>query len=157
MLLLAVELRQLRPRAGGRAARRRWPALAADLERVTSTIARGRGQVEAVAGHRVLARFDGESRGHRALTVAARILDGATPFRDVEPPAVALASGKAVVGPVTWGERAERALVGLPVQQLESLLREATSGEVLMSREVYEELEGAPSRPPATCWLPAAA
>jgi eukaryotic-like serine/threonine-protein kinase len=60
----------------------------------------------------------------------------------VELPAIALASGKAVTGPVTWGERAERALVGLPVQQLESLLREATSGEILMSREVYEELKG---------------
>jgi serine/threonine-protein kinase len=56
---------------------------------------------------------------------------------------VALASGKAVTGPVTWGERAERALVGLPVQLLESLLREATPGEILMSREVHEELKGA--------------
>jgi class 3 adenylate cyclase len=141
VLLLAVELRQYAHATGGEP-RETLAFLTADLERVTSIIARGRGQVESVAGHRVLARFDGESRGHRALTVAARILDGATPFPDVEPPALALASGKAVVGPVTWGDRAERALVGLPVQQLESLLREATSGEVLMSREVYEELKG---------------
>ena len=56
---------------------------------------------------------------------------------------VALASGRAVAGPVTWGERAERALVGLPVQQIESLLREATPGEILMSREVHDELKGA--------------
>ncbi|MFL6231945.1 MAG: protein kinase domain-containing protein [Thermoanaerobaculia bacterium] len=141
VLLLAVELRQY-ARSGGDP-RETLALLAADLDRVTSAIARGRGQVEAVAGHRVTARFEGESRGNRALTVASRILDGVTIVQGIELPAIALASGKAVTGPVTWGERAERALVGLPVQQLESLLREATSGEILMSREVYEELKGA--------------
>lgn len=141
VLLLAVELRQYARAAAGEP-REALATLAADLERVTSAVARGRGQVEAVAGHRVLARFEGESRGNRALAVAARILDGVTVAQGVELPAIALASGKAVTGPVTWGERAERALVGLPVQQLESLLREATSGEILMSRDVYEELKG---------------
>ena len=141
VLLLAVELRQYARAAAGEP-RDALATLAADLERITSAIARGRGQVEAVAGHRVLARFEGESRGNRALTVASRILDGVTMVQGVELPVIALASGKAVTGPVTWGERAERALVGLPVQQLESLLREATSGEILMSRDVYEELKG---------------
>jgi serine/threonine-protein kinase len=140
VLLLAVELRQY-ARSGGEP-RETLAALAADLDRVTSAIARGRGQVEAVAGHRVLARFEGEGRGHRALSVASRILEGVTKVPGFEEPAIALASGKAVTGPVTWGERAERALVGLPVQQLESLLREGTSGEILMSREVHEELKG---------------
>ena len=54
-----------------------------------------------------------------------------------------MTAGQAVTGPVTWGERAERALLGLPVQQLESLLREATPGELLLSREVHEELREA--------------
>ncbi|HEY4594230.1 MAG TPA: protein kinase, partial [Thermoanaerobaculia bacterium] len=141
VLLLAVELRQYARAAAGEP-REALATLAADLERVTSAVARGRGQVEAVAGHRVLARFEGESRGPRALAVASRILDGVTVVQGVELPAIALTSGKAVTGPVTWGERAERALVGLPVQQLESLLREATAGEILMSRDVYEEMKG---------------
>jgi HAMP domain-containing protein len=141
VLLLAVELRQYARAAAGEP-REALATLAADLERVTSAVARGRGQVEAVAGHRVLARFEGESRGPRALTVASRILDGVTVVQGVELPAIALTSGKAVTGPVTWGERAERALLGLPVQQLESLLREATAGEILMSRDVYEEMKG---------------
>jgi len=140
VLLLAIELRQY-ARSGGEP-RDTLASLAADLERLTSAIARGRGQVESVAGHRVLARFEGESRGPRALSVASRILEGVTKVPGFEEPAIALASGKAVTGPVTWGERAERALVGLPVQQIESLLREATSGEILMSREVHEELKG---------------
>ncbi len=54
-----------------------------------------------------------------------------------------MTAGRAVTGPVTWGERSERALVGLPVQHLESLLREATAGELLLSREVHEELKDA--------------
>jgi serine/threonine-protein kinase len=141
VLLLAVELRQYARAAAGEP-REALATLAADLERITAAIARGRGQVEAIAGHRVLARFEGESRGPRALTVASRILDGVTVVQGVELPAIALTSGKAVTGPVTWGERAERALLGLPVQQLESLLREATPGEILMSRDVYEEMKG---------------
>lgn len=149
VLLLAVELRRY-ARAGGSADPRETLAeLTADLERVTAAIARGRGQVEAIAGHRVLARFEGENRGHRALAVASRILEAGmatglmgAAAAEVEAAAVALASGRAITGPVAWGERAERALVGLPVQQIESLLREATSGEILMSREVHDELKG---------------
>jgi HAMP domain-containing protein len=146
VLLLGVELRQY-----ARAAtdpKETLAHLAGDLERVTSAIARRRGQVESVSGHRVMARFEGDGRGYRALAVAAELLevpagedgDGAG---ETAAPAVALSAGRAVSGPVTWGERAERALVGLPVQQLESLLREATPGEVLLSREVHEEVREA--------------
>jgi serine/threonine-protein kinase len=143
VLLLAVELRRYAHSASADP-RATLAELAADLDRVTSAIARGRGQLEAIAGHRALARFEGEGRGQRALAVASRILEGGTGGgADVEAPAVALACGRAVTGPVSWGERAERALVGMPVQQIESLLREATSGEILMSREVHEELKGA--------------
>jgi serine/threonine-protein kinase len=144
VLLLGVELRKY-ARAGGDP-KETLQRLAGDLERVTSAVARRRGQVEAISGHRVVARFEGEGRGARAMAVAAEVLgapiDGDT-GDEIESAVVALAAGKAVTGPVTWGERAERALVGLPVQQLESLLREATPGEVLLSREVHEELRGA--------------
>lgn len=165
VLLLAVELRRYAHTGGSADPRETLAELTADLDRVTAAIARGRGLVEVIAGHRVLARFEGESRGTRALAVASRILEsgigtgliapggmgggtgggmgGGTGGGDTEAPVIALASGRAITGPVTWGERAERALVGLPVQQIESLLREATSGEILMSREVHDELKGA--------------
>jgi serine/threonine-protein kinase len=144
VLLLGVELRQY-ARAGA-TPKETLQGLTADLERVTSAIARHRGQVEAVSGHRVTARFEGDGRGYRALAAAAEVLD--VPAEDdtageAEAPVVALAAGRAVTGAVVWGERAERALVGLPVQQLESLLREATPGEVLLSREVHEEVREA--------------
>ncbi len=147
VLLLGVELRQYA--RAGTGPKETLERLTGDLELVTSAIIRRRGQVEAVSGHRVVARFEGEGRGYRALAVAAEVQgapggeDGAEGAGDENAPVVALSAGRAVTGAVTWGERAERALVGLPVQQLESLLREATPGEVLLSREVHEEVREA--------------
>jgi eukaryotic-like serine/threonine-protein kinase len=143
VLLLGIELRRYARAGAGGDPRQTLVELAADLERATTAVTRERGQVEAVSGHRMLARFEGEGRGVHALAVAARMLEfvpGGDP--EAEEPVVALTSGRAVTGPVTWGERADRALIGQPVQQLESLLREATPGEILLSREVHEELKG---------------
>ncbi|HSG41123.1 MAG TPA: cache domain-containing protein, partial [Thermoanaerobaculia bacterium] len=143
VLLLCIELRKY-ARASGDAGET-LAQLAGDLERLTSAVKKRRGHVEAVAGHRVLARFEGEGRGSRALAVASQILEGpeANPGGEAEAPVAALSAGRAVTGPVTWGDRSERALVGLPVQQLESLLREAAPGELLLSREVHDELRDA--------------
>lgn len=143
VLLLGIELRRY-ARAGGGDARATLAELAADLDRATGAVARHRGQVEAISGHRVIARFEGEGRGSRALAAASAVLapgPGGNPAGEEETPAIAMTSGRAVTGPVTWGERAERALVGLPVQQLDGLLREAAPGEILLSREVHEELK----------------
>jgi HAMP domain-containing protein/tRNA A-37 threonylcarbamoyl transferase component Bud32 len=144
VLLLAVELRGLARSVNGTGPKGALARLATELERVRAAVASGQGKVESVSGHRVVARFEGAGRGTRALAAAARILGGGTREEDlaieVEGPALALAAGRVVTGPMPLGERAERALVGLPVQQIESLLREATPGEVLLSREVHGEL-----------------
>ncbi len=150
VLLLGIELRQY-ARSSGSDPKDVLARLAADLERVTSAVVKGRGQVEAISGHRVLARFEGPGRGFRALSAAAQVLGvSADLMADTgdggdgpDLPVAAMTAGRAVAGPVTWGERSERALVGLPVQHLESLLREATAGELLLSREVHEEIKDA--------------
>lgn len=113
--------------------------LASDWKRIAGAISARRGAVESVSGHRLLARFDGEGRGARALAAAAEIL-GLEPDGSSDAPAVALASGPAVTGPVDWREGAETALVGLPIQRLDGLLREAAPGDLLLAREVHEEL-----------------
>ena len=144
VLLLGIELRRYARAAAGDP-RTTLMELAADLDRATGAVARHRGQVETISGHRVIARFEGEGRGHRALAAASVVLEpgpGGNPAGEEEVPAIAMTSGRAVTGPVTWGERAERALVGLPVQQLDGLLREAAPGEILLSREVHEEMKG---------------
>ncbi len=143
-LLLGIELRgYARPASNPQDTLER---LGADLKRATSAVGAQRGMVDAIAGHRLLARFEGEGRARRALTAAAQVL-GAYPEGEADgapdAPAIALASGKTVTGPVSVGEQLERALVGLPVQQIDSLLREAAPGELLLSRDVYEELRGA--------------
>jgi serine/threonine-protein kinase len=143
VLLLGIELRQYARAGVNGDAGETLARLASDLDRVTSAVARSRGQVEAISGHRVLARFEGEGRGYRALAAAAGVLQAASETGGGDEPIAAMAAGKAITGPVTWGERAERAVVGLPVQQLESLLREATPGELLLSRDVHEELKDA--------------
>jgi len=144
LLLLGIEMRALARAGADGDPRQTLDRLGIDLQRVTSAITRRRGVIEAVSGHRVLARFEGEGRGSRALAVAAQLLDGqpdSNPAAEAEALVVAMASGRAITGPVAFGEQTERALVGLPVQQLESLLREATPGELLLSREVHDELK----------------
>ncbi len=113
--------------------------LAADWKRIAGAISSRRGAIESVSGHRLLARFDGEGRGPRALAAAAEIL-GSEPEGSPDAPSVALASGQAVTGPISWREGADNALVGLPVQRLEGLLREAAPGDLLLAREVHDEL-----------------
>ena len=139
-LLMGVELRgygALRADAGPEPTLDRFGA---ELARVSAAITGARGQLEAVLGHHVLARFDGDKRALRALAAAAEILKSTGD--DPEAPLVALTAGRIALGPVPFGEQSERAVVGAPVAQLEALAREATSGEVVLAREVYDELKG---------------
>lgn len=139
--LLGVELRH-----HARSAREGEPGEAVDrLDRDVAALVRLAtlcdGRLEAAAGHRVWLAFRGERGSSQALAAAVEWLrrDG---IADVEDDSgLAIARGRVVVGP---GRRAAtRTLLGLPVQQLELLLREATAGEVLLSREVYRELTAA--------------
>lgn len=143
MVLMAVELRQF-ARTRGDAAPQTLARLGDEVRRIEGAVTAAGGQVEALAGHRVLARFEGRRRALGALAAAAAILRE-PPDRPeeepTEPPVIALAAGVVVTGPVNWGEQSERALVGLPVQQLESLMREATPGELVLAREVHHQLE----------------
>ncbi|HBL29282.1 MAG TPA: hypothetical protein DD490_20820 [Acidobacteria bacterium] len=143
VLVMGVDLRRHARSGAGLDPQAALDQLTADLERVTAAIGAQRGQLEGVVGHRVLASFVGESRGRRALYAAAQVLAAHAELDEEQAPAVALASGKTVTGPVTVNEQLERALVGLPVQQIDGLLREAAPGELLLSREVHEELRPA--------------
>ncbi|HEY8022645.1 MAG TPA: protein kinase [Thermoanaerobaculia bacterium] len=115
--------------------------LGAEWKRLAGAVTAGRGQVEGICGQRLVARFEGEGRALRALALAAEAANGEAAAPDgLDLPIVAMAAGRVTVGPVSWGEQAERTMVGLPVEQLESLEREATAGEIVVSREVFEEL-----------------
>ncbi|HKH47932.1 MAG TPA: protein kinase [Thermoanaerobaculia bacterium] len=146
ILVMGIDLRRYARATANGGPQDALDQLTEDLKRVTTAVGAQRGQLEGVIGHRVLASFIGDSRGRRALQAAAQVLaayaDG-DPSTEELAPAVALASGRTVTGPVTINDQMERALVGLPVQQIDALLREATPGELLLSREVHDELRGA--------------
>ena len=57
-------------------------------------------------------------------------------FDEPSPPIVALSSGPMISGSVSSGT----AVAGVPVQILESLMREASPGELYFSKQVYSEL-----------------
>ena len=139
--LLAIEMRRFaKPKIGydpddalGRMTR--------DLQRISAAAGSQKGRLEAVFGHRALVLFDGEGAPLRALTAATEILhllsERENVFDEPEPPVVALASGPVVIGPVVWSDQPSTGVVGLPVQQLESLLREAAPGEIYFSKDFY--------------------
>ncbi len=121
--------------------------LARDLRKAASATSARQGRVEAIAGHRLLLSFDGDAKSLRALGAAAEIAAAVGSPEDAfdEPaePLVALATGNATSGTVSLGEAAQPSVLGLPVQKLESLMREATPGEILLAREVQDELASA--------------
>jgi len=113
------------------------------MQHLEATVAAAGGQIEGIAGHRVLARFERGRRPLGPLAAAAEILQPHSVWGDetgAEAPSIAIAAGTVVTGPVAWGDQSERGLVGQPVQQLESLLREATPGDLVLARDVYQQL-----------------
>jgi HAMP domain-containing protein len=143
-VLMAVELRgYANPHLEAGGADQVLERLGMALQHLETTITAAGGEIEAVAGHRVLARFERGRHPLAPLQAAAEILQPHTVWGDdtgSEAPSIAIAAGIVVTGPVTWGEQSERGLVGQPVQQLESLLREATPGDLVLARDVYQQL-----------------
>lgn len=115
-----------------------------DLRRIQSTVAARRGTLEAVLGHRLLITFDGEDNASRSLAAATEILLLLTTrenaFDEPSPPVLALTKGPVVTGSVVWSGQQSGLVAGLPVQQLESLLREAAPGEITLSKPFTAEL-----------------
>lgn len=148
--VLAAELRRyLKPRPGTEP-QALLERMGRDLRKISSCVTTHGGRLADVSGHRALATFGGEGRSERALAAAADVLAAVgtreNAFDDAEPPAVGLASGEAYSGPIAWGAGVDRVLMGVPVQQLEGLLREAGSGEILMSSAVHAEVDASLSR-----------
>ncbi|HRC85886.1 MAG TPA: protein kinase, partial [Thermoanaerobaculia bacterium] len=145
--LVALELRRYARLAGDSAPEETVARLGQELRRATSLVASRQGRVVALLGHRLLAAFEGEGKSLRAVAAASEMLAGLTSatdaFDEAVAPLVVLTSGEVVSGSVALGETNTSALVGVAVQKLESLLREAAPGELLLSREVERELGSA--------------
>ena len=142
--LLAVDLRAYARGQADLDARNTGERLARDLSRFEAAVAVRGGKVEAALGHRILASFAGDDRTFRAVAAGGAALASLsrpeTAFEEAEPPAVAVAAGKVVCGTATLRGAVQRTVVGAPVQLLDSLLREAAPGELLLAPSVHREL-----------------
>ncbi len=143
MAVLVVEMPRYGRTRGSDEPREVAERLTGDLLRVRRAVAARGGRVEAALGHRVLAGFTGDRAAARALGAGAEVLHllsaPANAFDEPVPPAVALASGPVIVA----GGEGARTMTGLPVQQAEGLLREASSGDLILAQGVAAELRGA--------------
>ena len=144
--LVGVEMRRFANPKLGYDPEENLGRFAQDLRRISTAATSYSGRVEAVYGHRVMVIFEGENAAVRALSAATEILlvlsERQSVFDEPEPPAVAITGGGVVSGSVVWGDRPGLAVAGVPVQQLESLLREATPGALYFSNEVYQQIGG---------------
>lgn len=142
--LVVVEMRRLANPKLGYDPEEALARFGRDLQRINTSTATQKGVVVAVSGHRAVAAFDGENSAFRALSMATEVLltlsERENVFDEPDPPVIAITFGSMITGTVAWGENSSASAIGLPVQQLESLLREATPGELYFTRPVYDEL-----------------
>ena len=141
---LAVELRSFAHPRTVQQPEESIQRLVRQVRLASTTLTSHQGRVEATTGHRILASFSGEGAGMRAVAAGSelrRLLSvPENAFDEVTEPALAVTLGKATAGSVSWEDHPVRVLVGRPVQQLESLLREAAPGDLLLSREAERQL-----------------
>jgi eukaryotic-like serine/threonine-protein kinase len=150
LALLAVELRgHQRPRAGEPAAAH-LERLSRDLRQVGAAVAAHGGRIESSSGARTVASFASASKAEAAVAAAADVIAilgrAEHAFDEPTPPAMAVATGTVVTGGVSLGEEGGRAVVGLPVEQAEALLREAGEGDLMLSPAAHAELGAALAR-----------
>lgn len=142
VVLVGVDLRRY-ARLGSDAddARDAGERLARELARSRSLVASRGGRVTMGAGHRLLASFEGDDAAWRAVTAAAALLtslgERESAFDEGDPPAVAVAPGRVASGSTVSGEAF---LVGPAVQLVESLLREAAPGDLVLPRPIHAEV-----------------
>ncbi len=121
-------------------------ALGRDVARIGRLAGERGGRVESVAGHRLYLTFEGEGAADRALATAGETLgalaDSGGPAGSAGSlrPTVAIAAGRIVRGELAWEGGSGPTVIGLPVREIEALLREAAPGEVLLSEEAVRPL-----------------
>lgn len=139
--LMLVELRAYASASRNEEPKEALDRFSAELTRLARSVSSRQGKLLALAGHRVWLSFEGDGRSFRAFACAAELVRNyVSAGRESAAPVVALSSGEAVTGSVSWGEERRLTLIGRPVQRLESLAREASPGDIALSAEVEEEL-----------------
>ena len=144
LTLLGVDLRRFASPRASADPEVLMQRLSRDLKRILNAVEAHSGHLEAVFGHRAIASFSGSMQADRALAAGAEIFTAVAVSDNVlvepQPPAIAISSGEAVTGAVNFTDNAERTVIGLPLQQVEGLLREANPGDILLAPAVHAEV-----------------
>lgn len=115
-----------------------------DIRRISTAVAEHQGKLSSILGHRLLAVFEGDGAAHRAFAAATKVLLILTTrenaFDEPVAPMVGLSSGPVVAGQVGWAGYSSIAHLGVPVQHLESLMREITPGDLYMNKQIATEV-----------------
>jgi len=139
--LVAVELRGLgRPRTGQDSARL-LGRLDERVTRLATAVGAQGGEIVTVCGDRVVAVFGGSDRCGRALAALADSVRLDALSEAEEAPSAALAVGAVATSSIRWGEGGGPAVLGLPLDEAEALLREAGPGEIALSTGARELLD----------------
>lgn len=144
-VLLAADLRRFAGPGGPTAADETVDRLRRDLRRFAAAATAHGGRFEGALGHRALATFAGDGRASRALAAGAEAYAGLaardSAFDEGEPPALALAGGKVAAGTASLADGAVRLTAGTALGLIDSLLREAQPGEMVLAPPLARELE----------------
>jgi serine/threonine-protein kinase len=116
--------------------------LGRELARAREAAQRGAGRVLGHAGHRLWLSFDGADGAMRAVATAVDLVTvlRARGAEDVALPLQVIAAGPVAVGAHTDTAGGTQGFAGRPVAMVESLMREAVPGELLLDQRTFELL-----------------
>ncbi len=145
VVLVAADLRRFAG-GGSASAAETLDRLRRDQRRFAAAAAAHGGRFEGALGHRLLASFAGGDRAVQALRAAAEaavvLARRDSAFDEGEPAALALAGGRIAAGGAPAGDGTRRVAAGSAFGLLDSLLREAQPGEVVLAPPLVREVEG---------------
>lgn len=141
VMLLGVEMRYYsRSIDPTQTPRQTLDRLTRDLRRLAHAVQVQGGKTEAVLGHRLVASFSGERQADRALSAAAEVAQNCRTPEGLPAAAIALVAGSTITGTITLDNRPGYGMTGETVEHLEGLLRVASEGNLLLSKEAHRRM-----------------
>ncbi|REJ82589.1 MAG: HAMP domain-containing protein [Acidobacteria bacterium] len=142
-MVLGIDLRRYAHQRNLQEADLAQARMTQDLRRIRTVVGTLDGELNVGAGQRLYVAFRGEAAAQRALSAAQELRNvlgrAESAFEDPEPPAIAVTCGMLLRAAADAGNP-EPLLVGLPILQLDGLLREAAEGDLVLSRIAKDRL-----------------
>ncbi len=139
--LLGIDLRRFAKQGNQMSPEEIFTLLNVNLQNINSLAKAYGGRLLNISGHHVMVIFEGQGSFKSALATAGPVLNSLV--NQGKGTAAAVIEGEAVLGTVYLGEENIGNLLGSSVYQLEILLQEAPSGNILITRSIQEQIKNA--------------